>query len=434
MPPPESDRPSPTKWEKPAQSGPDRPSAPSSGSTPDALLTARPAGPLGPPPDLSPVRDSSLTRYQGQRDSETLMKQEALLTDENREALRDYGDTLRGRDYNRVLRNGELDDSAAAAAGRLDEAFISTYEEDNILYRGVHSPSDREAFLRVTQMQPGDVIYDRGYQSATQDIAVAKNYANEGGLHRTDTSIAETSTSQRGLFEIEVPEGTRVAYLDLYNKHGEAEDLLPRDSMLEYLGHHTDDEGYVHVRLRYVQEGLPGDGGNLSQSADGAAAHVPPSRLEWPIASPTSDESGAQRSADSEARETKTTTIAPTTTAATTETRTTESQATELERSIAQTSADAEGPEQTSVRDSDADRVWLREYESRVEVRHLTADVIEKIGEMIDHGPLDNLPPQWDRLKAPINALPPLLNSIASYLRTTPRGDLPPNDFHRRDG
>jgi ADP-ribosyltransferase exoenzyme len=239
---------------------------------------SRPEGPVKPPPDLDPADAAPEDRYQGYRDNPAVRdQQEALLTDENQASMEAYGATEGGRGISDALRAENLTDDQRAEVAKLDDTFHMTHTENQTIYRGVHAASDEDLFVRLEVLTPGDVIYDRGYQSASPDLCVAKNYSNED------------HEPVRVIFEIEVPAGTRVAYLDNYNEHQEVEDLLPRDSLLEYLGQEERKDGYVYVRFEYTQEGfeyterIPGEGRGAVSTEERAGGPVgQPPDMEWP--------------------------------------------------------------------------------------------------------------------------------------------------------
>jgi hypothetical protein len=240
---------------------------------------SRPDGPVKPPPDLDPMQRAADAPYHGHReDPAALDRQEDLLTDEDQTTLQAVGNTDHGRHTNDAMRAESLTDEQRAEVAKIDNTFHMTYTENKTIYRGVHAPSDEEMFLRVSALEAGDVIYDRGYQSASPDEGVAKSYADEH---------AEPA---RAIFEIEVPAGTRVVHLDNYNEHKEVEDMLPRESLLEYRGSEMDKDGYLRVRFEYVQEGfeytqagIPGESGEGVSSQDGARGPAGPQPdMEWP--------------------------------------------------------------------------------------------------------------------------------------------------------
>jgi hypothetical protein len=228
----------------------------------DQKTDAPPSGPVDPPPNLSPAAETEETPYCGHRDDPSLLdRQEDVLTDENRATMKSMGDTAHGRELNTSLREGRLTPEQEAEVAKIDDTFHMTFDETTTVYRGIHSASDEEMFIRLSALKPGDVIYDRGYQSATPDIDVARSYAEELPPATAPPEAVARSEPVSAIFEIEVPAstGTRVAYLDRYNERGQVENTLPRDSLLEYKGYDQGDDGFVHVRFEYVQEGIPGE-------------------------------------------------------------------------------------------------------------------------------------------------------------------------------
>jgi hypothetical protein len=240
---------------------------------------SRPDGPLKPPPDLDAAEGSPDDRYHGHRDDPAVLdRQEALLTDESRTSLTVQGVTEHGRGIDDAMRAGLLTDEQRAEVAKIDDTFHMTYTENTTIYRGVYAASDQEMFIALSELRPGDVIYDRGYQSASPDLEIAKSYANE---HAEPSQV---------IIEIEVSAGTRVVYLDNYNEHGQVEDMLPRESLLEYRGQELREDGYVYARFEYTQEGFEytqedirgeGDGGVSPQDGAGGPARPQP-QMEWP--------------------------------------------------------------------------------------------------------------------------------------------------------
>jgi len=186
--------------------------------------------------------DAQLIQYPGQREtSGALVEQERCLTQEDRQALIDYGgDTEAGRELNQGLRDGTIDPATSTACSRLDAAFKADLPEDTVLYRGIHATDQDHAFLNPAVLEPGQQITDPAYQSASPDLTPAENYARE------------VPDGYAAVAEIHCPQGSRVAYLDYYNEHGETETLLPRGSTVEYEGSYQDDHGIDHLHFRLI--------------------------------------------------------------------------------------------------------------------------------------------------------------------------------------
>ena len=231
------------------------------------------------PPDLDPVQGAADVRYHGHRDDPAVLDmQETLLTDENLATLLVQGVTEHGRGIDNALRAELLTAEQRARSRRSTTRSIWPTRRTQRSTEEFTRRATRRCSSHSRRLRPGDVIYDRGYQSASPDLGVAKNYANED------------AEPVRVIFEIEAPAGTRVVYLDHYNEHGEVEDMLPRESLLEYRGNERREDGYVYVRFEYTQEGfeytpagIPGDGGGGVSSQDGTGGPARPEPTwAWP--------------------------------------------------------------------------------------------------------------------------------------------------------
>lgn len=164
---------------------------------------------------------------------------EGSLSDEERAvAIRYKRDRVAAGSLNAALRSGAtLSEQDRRTAVLLDAAIrkAQPLNSPTIVWRGV-----QKAPAPWQRLQPGDFVRDPGFVSASMArhvAAVGYGGASPGGL----------------LMEITLPAGIHAAPLELLQAEGEAELLLPRDSVFEVTGVEELPNGARLLEVTYVR-------------------------------------------------------------------------------------------------------------------------------------------------------------------------------------
>jgi hypothetical protein len=171
------------------------------------------------------------TRYEPEEIRDVYAEAEFELSEGENTAVRDY--VAQGHTLNGAIRQGKTDFPSARApmeetTARLDSAIASAPPmEDMAVWRVADVRS-------VAGLKVGDVVRDRGYASTT----VADLTKPENGMMLL--SLNSVSSGQKTLLEINTGEDGKGLFIPAFGVGAtvefEKEFLLPRESLMEYLG------------------------------------------------------------------------------------------------------------------------------------------------------------------------------------------------------